>query len=69
MPSKKATEADALWTRGDAAQMVRVDPKTVSRWADEGRLDHPLRIPGGHRGYRADDVRSLLFGEIPQQTN
>jgi excisionase family DNA binding protein len=64
--SFKALEADALLTPAEVARMFRVDPKTVSRWAKTGRLTS-VRTLGGHRRFRADEVRSLLSGEIPQQ--
>jgi predicted site-specific integrase-resolvase len=40
-----------------------VDPKTVTRWAKAGKLTS-IRTLGGHRRYRAAEVRSLL-GDIP----
>ena len=48
-----------LMTSGDVAQLFGVDPKTVARWADAGKL-RALRTLGGHRRYRPDEVRALL---------
>jgi excisionase family DNA binding protein len=45
--------------------MFRVDPKTVTRWAKNGKLTS-IRTLGGHRRYREREVRDLLAG-IPQQ--
>jgi excisionase family DNA binding protein len=46
-------------TPGEVAAMFRVDPKTVTRWAAAGRI-RSIRTPGGHRRFRADEVRALL---------
>ena len=43
----------ALIMPGEVAALFRVDPKTVSRWAAEGKLSS-LLTPGGHRRFRAD---------------
>lgn len=53
MPEKE------LLTPAEVATMFRVDPKTVTRWANEGKL-HPTRTLGGHRRYRVTEVRELL---------
>lgn len=49
----------ALLTPREVAALFHVDAKTVTRWADSGKL-HPVRTLGGHRRYRADEVQSLL---------
>lgn len=36
-----------------------VDSKTVSRWADEGRISY-LRTPGGHRRFFEADILAGL---------
>lgn len=41
------------------ARMFAVDPKTVTRWAKLGKLDTVMTL-GGHRRYRASEVRELL---------
>lgn len=48
-----------LLTPGEVADMFGVDPRTVTRWANSGKL-HPLRTPGGHRRYRASEVYDLI---------
>ena len=50
---------DELLTPGEVARLFGVDPKTVTRWASAGKLS-PMRTLGGHRRYRATEVRSLL---------
>jgi excisionase family DNA binding protein len=43
--------ASLAWlTAGQAAARLRVSPKTVSRWANQGRLAH-RRTLGGHRRF------------------
>lgn len=51
---------DALLTPGEVASAMRVHPKTVSRWADTGKIRF-VRTPGGHRRFYAVD----LFPPIP----
>jgi excisionase family DNA binding protein len=51
--------ADRMLTSGEVAALLRVDPKTVTRWAAAGRIGS-LRTPGGHRRYRESEVRALL---------
>lgn len=50
---------DRLLTPGEVAEMFRVDPKTVTRWAAAGRVPS-IRTPGGHRRFRESDIRPLL---------
>jgi excisionase family DNA binding protein len=47
-----------LLTPREVAALFHVDAKTVTRWADAGKL-HPIRTLGGHRRYRADEVSAL----------
>ena len=53
------SESQALMTPAEVAALFRVDPKTVTRWADAGKLT-AVRTLGGHRRYRQDEVQSLL---------
>ena len=50
---------ETLYTPAEVASLFRVDPKTVTRWAKQGRLT-PIRTLGGHRRYRASEVEQLL---------
>ncbi len=61
----RLTEADELLTPAEVAALFRVDPKTVTRWAKAGKLTS-IRTLGGHRRYRAVEVRALLEN-IPGQ--
>ena len=59
MSSKSAGDRDALLTPGEVAALFRVDPKTVTRWAQDGRLSS-VRTLGGHRRFRAAEVHAHL---------
>lgn len=52
-------EADRLLTPGEVAALFRVDPKTVTRWSQAGKIGS-VRTPGGHRRFRESAVRALL---------
>ena len=42
----------------DVARMLHVSPKTVSRWARDGRLPF-IRTLGGHRRYPKVEIEDL----------
>lgn len=44
---------------GEVAYLMRVDPKTVGRWAKEGRIQF-VKTVGNHRRYRAGDVKTMM---------
>ncbi|WP_299300152.1 BldC family transcriptional regulator [uncultured Brachybacterium sp.] len=52
-------DAIELLTPAEVAKMFHVDPKTVTRWAQAGKLSY-MRTLGGHRRYRRDEVVDLL---------
>ena len=71
-PSSAATNdksardpAEYLMTPAEVAQIFRVDPKTVSRWAMSGRVGS-VRTPGGHRRFHSVEVAALLAGLTQQ---
>jgi excisionase family DNA binding protein len=51
------TSPEDLLTPAQVAEHFNVNPKTVTRWAAEGRLPS-TRTPGGHRRYRRADVEA-----------
>jgi excisionase family DNA binding protein len=53
------SDSQDLMTPAEVAALFRVDPKTVTRWADAGKLT-AVRTLGGHRRYRQDEVQNLL---------
>lgn len=52
-------DPDRLLKPGEVAELMRVDPKTVTRWAKAGRMES-VRTPGGHHRFRESLVRRLL---------
>ena len=46
-------------TPGEAARALHVSPKTVIRWAKEGRIPYMVTL-GGHRRFRRSDVESVV---------
>ena len=48
-----------LLTPSEVAVMFRVNPKTVTRWARAGKIS-AVRTLGGHRRFRADEIRRFL---------
>jgi excisionase family DNA binding protein len=48
-----------LLTPSEVAEMFRVNPKTVTRWARAGRIS-AVRTLGGHRRFRAAEIRRFL---------
>lgn len=57
----RANEPERLLTPAEVAVLFRVDPKTVTRWAQAGKLSS-IRTLGGHRRFRESEVRALLAG-------
>jgi excisionase family DNA binding protein len=45
-------------TTAEVDEILHVSPKTVTRWAREGKLPHS-RTLGGHRRYPAEAIRRL----------
>lgn len=53
----------------EVADLLHVSPKTVTRWAKDGKLPHS-RTLGGHRRFPAEEIRRLAetlvqVGDIP----
>ena len=49
-----------LWlTLGEASRMLGVDPDTLRRWADNGKID-VLKTPGGHRRFLRESIEGML---------
>jgi excisionase family DNA binding protein len=68
MNAPRITDTESLLTPAEVAALFRVDPKTVTRWAQAGKLN-AIRTLGGHRRYRESEVRELLGGKLPSQRN
>ncbi len=50
---------DRIMSPGEVAELFRVDPKTVTRWAKQGRLPY-FETLGGHRRFRWSDIEPHL---------
>jgi excisionase family DNA binding protein len=55
-------EVEELMTPGEVGAALRVDPKTVTRWAERGLL-YSIRTPGGHHRFRRVDIDAIMNGE------
>lgn len=49
---------DILMTPAEVARLFKVDPKTVTRWAQRNQLPS-IRTPGGHHRFRRSDVMAI----------
>jgi excisionase family DNA binding protein len=55
---KAAPDLPRYLHTAEVADLLHVSPKTVSRWAKEGKLPF-LKTLGGHRRYPAAEIRQL----------
>lgn len=58
-PVQRAWLERTLLRPGQVAILMQVSRRSVAKWAREGRLPS-IVTPGGHRRFRADDVRQLV---------
>jgi excisionase family DNA binding protein len=56
---KAAPELPRYLRTTEVADILQASPKTVSRWAKDGKLPF-LRTLGGHRRYPASEIRQLV---------
>lgn len=59
MSKRPLPDIEPMLTPAEVAALFAVDPKTVLRWADSGKLPS-IRTLGGHRRYPEAEVRALL---------
>ncbi len=52
-----------LLTPAEVAELFRVSPKTVTRWAQAGKLS-VVRTLGGHRRFRREEVAAQLREQL-----
>ncbi|MGH2819000.1 MAG: helix-turn-helix domain-containing protein [Actinomycetota bacterium] len=57
-PDARGSSSEAYITTGEVARILRVSPKTVARWAKEGKLPHLVTL-GGHRRFPERAIRDL----------
>ncbi len=58
---------DPYLKTAEVADLLHVSPKTVTRWAKDGKLPHS-RTLGGHRRFPAEAIRKLA-DELIQVNN
>jgi excisionase family DNA binding protein len=63
--SNAGVEPPGYLLPAEVAELLSVSPKTVSRWAKEGKLPF-LKTLGGHRRYPEAHIRELL-NELRQE--
>ncbi|HEY3240192.1 MAG TPA: BldC family transcriptional regulator [Acidimicrobiia bacterium] len=51
--------SEKLLTPGEVAELFKVNPKTVTRWARAGKIT-AIRTLGGHRRFSAEEIRGIL---------
>jgi len=51
-------DAEPFLFTSQVADLLHVSPKTIARWAKQGRLPHQ-RTLGGHRRYPEQAIREL----------
>jgi excisionase family DNA binding protein len=51
----------------EVAQIFKVDPKTVTRWSNAGKLG-ATKTPGGHRRYSVEEVHNL-YNSVAEDKN
>lgn len=56
--------AEEFLRPAEAARLLHVSPQTISRWAKEGRIGYVVTL-GGHRRFRASEVRRLAGLAVP----
>lgn len=58
------------YTPSEVGRLFRVDPKTVIRWGNTGKLDklavQIIKTPGGHRRYKKEDIDRVYRALNPQ---
>lgn len=64
-PAPMADEHYEWLTRQQAADRLKITPRTLSRWVESGRC--PVhRTPGGRPRFRSDEVDALLTSDPPR---
>jgi excisionase family DNA binding protein len=58
-PASRSRPARDKLSLGPASRLIGVDPDTLRRWSDEGRMP-TLVTPGGHRRFDRSDLERVL---------
>lgn len=65
---KNEDPGDQLLTRAEVAKIFQVDPSTITRWAEAGKLPS-VKTLGGHRRYEARVVMELAQYLTTEEVN
>jgi len=57
-----SADGNDLLTPAEVAELFRVSPKTVTRWAKAGKIS-TVRTLGGHRRFRRSELAAQLRSE------
>jgi excisionase family DNA binding protein len=67
LAAPQPAETTSGWlSLGPASRRLGVDPDTLRRWADDGRI-HAYATPGGHRRFSRDDLDRLMAARRPER--
>lgn len=58
MPEVQRSGEERYIKTAEVAEILRVSPKTVSRWAKDGKLPHLITL-GGHRRFPLGEIEAL----------
>ncbi len=58
-PQEESAPPAEYITASEAAALLHVSAKTVSRWAKEGKIPHMLTL-GGHRRFPKEAIEQLV---------
>ena len=59
------SETKELMTPSEVGEALRVDAKTVTRWAERG-LIRAIKTPGGHNRFYRTDIEAIVNGETSE---
>jgi excisionase family DNA binding protein len=51
---------EGLITTAELSKVLRVSPRTLARWAQDGTLQPAYTLPNGHHRWRLSDVEAQL---------
>jgi excisionase family DNA binding protein len=63
--ARRAPSVATFLRSAEVAAILQVSPKTVARWAKQGRLPYQ-RTLGGHRRYPEPVIRGLLASLVQE---
>jgi excisionase family DNA binding protein len=58
---RSRVQPERLLTPAEVATLLRVEPKTVTRCTEQGKVGS-IRTLGGHRRYSEPEIRAFLAG-------